>query len=246
MSFQKVTWVQSLKSIFVGLVAGLFTPNRIGELGGRLIYIKKENRSRAIYINSICSFSQLFITLAFGLIACLYLMEYLIEFINIEKWLLQLIIISLLFSLLFLYLKSDFLRKIIFIIEQKLKFSNLEKISYLSYKQRINALFFSVLRYFVFCTQFVLFITILEPNDSFLMVFSIVSVIFFAMAIIPSGWLSDLPIRTSICFVFFELFGFNGSYGVMASVCLWFLNLFLPSLIGLFYYKEFNKTILRR
>lgn len=38
---------KSLKSVFCGLTWAIFTPNRIGEYGGRIMLLKPENRVRA-------------------------------------------------------------------------------------------------------------------------------------------------------------------------------------------------------
>ena len=38
---QPITFIEALKGVLSGVAVGTFTPNRIGEFGGRILYLKE-------------------------------------------------------------------------------------------------------------------------------------------------------------------------------------------------------------
>ena len=70
-NFQKFTLKESLLSVLSGVSLAIMTPGRIGEYGGRLIGIEKNNWSKALLANLISSLSQNIINIGVGLIASL-------------------------------------------------------------------------------------------------------------------------------------------------------------------------------
>jgi hypothetical protein len=87
----------------------------------------------------------------------------------------------------------------------------------------------------VFCIQFILLLSIFDSNIELFTAFSAVSIIFFISAIIPTAWISDLPVRTTIAYFVVDYFGFEGTAGLMSSVILWIINLLLPAIVGFFF-----------
>jgi len=69
---QNMPLVKAIKSINFGISLALITPNNIGDFGGRLLYIEKEKRWQAIFLDSFLSLTQLFVTISVGLYAFPY------------------------------------------------------------------------------------------------------------------------------------------------------------------------------
>lgn len=230
--FQKLSIVQEIKSILAGIVVGLLTPNRIGELGGRLMYIEAKNRSRSLYVNSVCSTSQLLATLLFGLVAvCVFAdswQPYLLisrPQIILASWIIILVLIG-------LYFRSNSLKIIFNYFEKKvLKDQNLEALT-LSSIERLKLLLLSILRYGVFNIQFAILLMIFIPDIPFLIAITAVALIYFGSTVVPTSWLSSLAIKTSFAFFIVDLVGYEGIYGIMASILLWVINLIIPALLG--------------
>ncbi|WP_315820407.1 hypothetical protein [Paraflavitalea speifideaquila] len=63
----------SPESHFYGHYNGLFTPNRIGEYVGRILYIQENKRIQAISLTIVCSMAQLLVTLLAGMVALVYM-----------------------------------------------------------------------------------------------------------------------------------------------------------------------------
>ena len=60
------------KAVFTGAAVASFTPNRMGEYLGRILYIREGHRTQAIALTIACSMAQLMITLIVGLAGTLY------------------------------------------------------------------------------------------------------------------------------------------------------------------------------
>src|SRR5579871_4864256 len=64
---------RAFRAIFTGTAVASFTPNRMGEYLGRILYIKEGHRTQGIALTIACSMAQLMITLALGLAGIFYL-----------------------------------------------------------------------------------------------------------------------------------------------------------------------------
>ena len=64
-----ISFLTSLKAVLSGVTVSIFTPNRVGEFGGRIFVLRKKNRVPAIFATIVGSFSQLIITIAVGIIS---------------------------------------------------------------------------------------------------------------------------------------------------------------------------------
>lgn len=225
---QEISIIKSLKSILAGILLSLITPNRVGELGGKLIYIEKEKRSAVLYINSVCAMTQLLVTMLAGLFSLFFLQEALSIWIKVEGLLLLGLIVLTSLLLLIVFFRSNTLMKVFNIFSKKQDLAI--KLDTLS---RVKLIGISLVRYFVFCIQFYIIIRVFEAEISFFESSVAIALIFLLTAVVPTGWISDLPVRTSIAFFVFELMSFNGSSGLSASILLWLINLLIPALISL-------------
>ena len=71
--YEFLTLWQGAKAILLGLTVSLFTPNRVGEYGGRLLLVKKEHRLIAVYATVVGNFAQWVVLCLFGTLGLLFL-----------------------------------------------------------------------------------------------------------------------------------------------------------------------------
>ncbi len=64
---ESIGFFNAFKAVLAGLAFSMNTPNRIGEYGGRVLYVHEGHRWKAFSLTIIGSFSQLIVTLAMGL-----------------------------------------------------------------------------------------------------------------------------------------------------------------------------------
>jgi hypothetical protein len=69
---EKISLIKSLFAIFSGITIAIFTPNRVGEYGGRIFHLQKADRIDATLLTIVGSYAQLVVTLATGIIASIF------------------------------------------------------------------------------------------------------------------------------------------------------------------------------
>jgi len=245
--FQSLSYFQAIQSILSGIFIGLLTPNRIGEVGGRLLFIRKENRPKALYVNSVCSLSQTMATLFFGMIAIIFFRDEIASNIKIQKELLLIVSMIAVMMFLYIYFRSNSLKLVYNFVGQKFAKDHTLNEFDITKLERLNVLLFSILRYVVFGLQFFLLLFILIPSAGFWQLFMAVCLIYLSATVVPTAWLSSLPVRTSFAFLIIEMIGFDGFFGLISSVLLWIINLFIPAVFGIISLKGLNfKKVLNK
>lgn len=221
---EKLTFSFALRSVISGITLGIVTPNGIGDYGGRILSLKSETRSTALFLNGFLSLSQLLVTVICGLIGY-SIIQHSFPF-QVPKPILFGLGAVLLFGFLTKKFKFRFLSS--FIKSRGLQIR-------INLKNRVIVLLFSILRYFVFSLQYVLLLQLCGVELSLSDYFGIISTIFLVVAIVPTGWFSNLLVRGSVSYYFFDQISSFGELAVVASSALWIINLFVPAIIGLFF-----------
>ena len=72
-AIQQIYFFTAYKSVLSGVTLSLNTPNRMGEYGGRILYVKEGSRLKAISLSIAGSISQLIVTLVMGCGGLIYL-----------------------------------------------------------------------------------------------------------------------------------------------------------------------------
>ena len=237
---ERVSVWLSVKAIFLGITVSIFTPNRIGEFGGRIFCLTKADRIKAVISTVLGNLSQLLATVLFGSLALCY---YLFAFDNFSgfdfssiRWFLLVFNIILLFASIFMYLNTSYLTVILNKISFLKKYIDyLEVFSYYSRKELLYILFFSILRYSIFTFQFYLLLQFFDVEISFISSTTMSALTFLTMSIIPTIAITELFARGSVAVLFFGLLSDNLIGISMAASSLWAINLVLPAIIGVFF-----------
>ena len=241
-NIEKIQFKSAFIAVLTGVSFAIFTPNRIGELGGRIFVLNRRNRVKGVMATAAGSLSQLFVTLFFGLISGLFLLLLFpqrIANINGNYLILTEIIVVIsviLVSFLFFNLKK--VVKIALRIKFMKKISNsLNILSDYSIFDLLKLLLFSSGRYFVFLFQFYLLLLFFNIEISLLQAFMTISLTYLLNSVIPSFTLSEIGVRGSAAMFFIGMFSENSPGILSASVLLWIINLAIPAFAGsiLFY-----------
>jgi hypothetical protein len=247
LKIEKITIYTSLKAVFAGITVSSFTPNRVGEYGGRVFYLEKADRLKGVLITFIGSMSQLLITILFGSIAFIILSNLLfdskISFQLISKHKLLVFAILILFNFFIFYLFYN--------LSSVISFCNLNKylkkfqhyvntLTIYNSRELTNILLFSFSRYIVFSIQFLILLNVFEINLNLFDSISSIMLIFLFVSIIPTIVVAEIGVRGSVAIYIFSLFTMN-SIGVFSStLLLWIVNLVIPSLIGIYFVFNLN------
>ncbi len=232
---EKKSIFESLKAVWTGVTIGTLTPNRIGEFGGRILFVKKENRIQATAMTLYGDLSQFIITFVIGLFGFIVLMN-LHYFSDKIKSFDTIIIILGFISILasgVIYFKintiSQFLGK--FKLTSKI-FKKALLIQNISSKIKLNTLILSGLRYLIFTFQFYMAFYIFDINISYSNAILAISSIYLASSIIPNIPFAEIGIRLSFSIIFIGIFTNDYSAIILASLLIYLINLVLPTIFG--------------
>ncbi|MEQ3661581.1 MAG: lysylphosphatidylglycerol synthase domain-containing protein [Flavobacterium sp.] len=226
-SFKEITLLESANQSLGSLTASIFTPNRIGEYGAKVLYFSKENRKQIVLLNFIGNSSQMLVTTFFGMIGVL-----LIDFsFQISNWFVFGFIIAL-FLILFLFKKVEIYGFSI----QKL----VQKIASFSNTFHKKNLLLSVFRYLVFSSQFYFLLLIFGVDAASEIAFGTIFSMYLLASIIPSIHLMDVAIKGSVAVYLFGLIGVESWKIIAITSLMWLYNLVLPVLVGSYFVLHFK------
>lgn len=237
---QKIHFLRAYRSVLSGLALSLNTPNRMGEYGGRILYVKDGSRLKAISLSVAGSISQLIITLVFGCGGLIYLLFF--HKLNSGSvmglsvyWIEVLLFISgfsTAFLILFFFRLSWIIRLLEKIPSSKKFIEYFNVLEDFSAKLLLRLLSLSIFRYLVFVLQYILLLQVLHVEIFWFDCFWIISILFLVLAIVPSFAIADLGIRGKFSTGLLNLYSAN-TVGILGTTFgIWFINLFIPALAG--------------
>ena len=237
---QIISFFRAYKSVLSGVALSLNTPNRIGEYGGRILYIKEGSRIKAISLSIAGSISQLILTLIMGCGGLVYLLFFQAEHTSSVMGLLLFWIRVLLFiSFVVAALLILFFFRLSWLVRLIEKIPSAEKwIRYINVleeftpKLLLRLLSLSFFRYLVFVIQYILLLQVLQVEIFWVDSFWIISILFLVLAIVPSFAIADLGIRGKFSTELLSVYSVN-IVGILGTTFgIWFINLFIPALTG--------------
>ena len=237
---EKVSFWLALKAVFLGITVSIFTPNRIGEFGGRVFCLQHSDRIKAVLVTIFGNITQLVTTIIFGTVAFVYFSSKytILIFTKSNYGLLFLVVISMLVVLILLYILFNVSRLSIFFS----KWNFLKKykeyasvLSLFSSSEILRVLMLSIFRYTVYSLQFYLLIRFVNIEVSIWESLTMSALTFFSMSIIPTIALTEIGVRGSVAIYFFSFLTENSVGVITASFTLWIINLVIPAILGIFF-----------
>ena len=240
---QPISLGLAFQSVLVGQTGAFFTPNRIGEFPARALMLNKQNMIPAVALGFVGSAMQMLVITLFGLITTfLYIsnnVSPLLSSVSTVSWVVSLLLVLLVIiscALLFGHYKWFYGR----LSNSKWQFLNRlgEGFAHLSFRDAWLIFSFSVLRYFVYSSQFyamLLFMNVtLTPWQALLSI----PTIYLLVTYTPSFAFSEAMVRGSYAIFILSAFSTNDAGMALASILLWCINYCLPMLVGSFFVKK--------
>ena len=238
---EKLSIWKATKSVFCGLTWAIFTPNRIGEYGGRVMLLKPENRATGAVAMGVGLFAQLVLTSVFGALSIAWFVTTFIDTpssVDFGIWIIA-VIYALAFVILYFNVSwVDYLvGKVKFLQKIKPFFAVLEDFSV---KELAYVLFLSAFRFAIFTSQYIILMLVILPDLPIVSMVLMIFIMFFIQSAVPSLDIFDFSVRS---FVASNLYAYitTQEIAVMAIVsCVWFVNLIFPAIIGAFFVFNVN------
>jgi len=231
----KISFFSSAEQSLGSLTASLFTPNRVGEYGAKIMYFPKALRKKIALMNLFSNSFQMTITVILGVIGLWLFIEKYNPDINYFKVLRFMGILIIVAFLLFFSLKKN-----VFAIRG---FSFEKIVSYiktLPIKIYAKGLGLSLLRYFIFSFQFYFLLYLFGVDVSYFNAMIVITSMYFLASVLPSIFIFDVIIKGSVAVYLFDIVGVNELTTLSIIMIMWLLNFVLPSIIGAFYVITFK------
>lgn len=237
---EKVPFKKAYMAIFTGITAGMMFPNRTGDFLGRIFILEKGNRIKAAMLTFVGNFAQMLVTVSLGCIAWFFFAEK-----NYYVLVLSIIIIILGYLL---YFNIHVIRYLQRLIPKKWR-SRAEKyidiFSSYSKKDLALILLIAVGKYAVYSFQFVLLIWAFDVPLNYFEAMVPIMLTYLLMTVIPFITITEIVVRGGVCISVFNAWlahiGISTSLSLMvasASTMLWFYNIAIPAVIGLFFIRK--------
>jgi uncharacterized membrane protein YbhN (UPF0104 family) len=222
-----------LGAVLSGYPLGLLTPARMGDYAGRSLYLRELGAWRLAAL----TFAERMATLACCLLVGLPALGYYLAgqpSLHTPAWLGVGLgaLIGLGLLLLLLSHPRATGRFISAVIPERYK-KSLRMLEEYSSRDASALLYFSLLRYCVFSLQFWLLVRAFDPGLSLTTGLIAVALVFFAKSAVPGFTLGDLGIREGMAVYFFGALGLVEAAALNGALCVFAINLLLPSVVGL-------------
>ena len=238
-SFEKISLQTAIKSVLGGLTPGFISPNRIGEIVGRPLFLQHENRASGALMTVISGFSQTITIIACGIPAAVFFFfhaapathhEYKFYIYFCGFWLLFFLLIYVQLPNIAKWLSSKKITKSIH--------KELLLVSELSLMQLLTALGYSLVRYAVFCLQFYFLLFFCQVYITPLQALVAITLNYLFVTITPTISFSEAAVRASSAVFFIGFFSDNTLGIASAGILLWLINFITPMLVGSVFFAK--------
>jgi hypothetical protein len=228
-----ITLWKAIEAVFCGLTWAVFTPNRIGEYGGRVMFLPQRRRIHGVFAMAVGSFGQNVIT---NVVGAASLMWFIWCFLHMNAWLyIGLVIISAVFMLLMLlfYFNIRWMVALLNSVKFLHKFHRFFDImGRYQFTELLRIMGYCLARFAVFSFQYYLVIHLLIPQIPIYDVLMMVFILFFIQSALPSLDLLDVGVRNLTAGTLFS-YVTDQKIAVMAAVTsIWLINLIIPAILG--------------
>lgn len=242
---EPISFIKSFMAVLTGITVSVFTPNRVGEFGGRIFFLEEKNRVQAILLTFLGNTSQLLITIVAGAFALLF---YLPGYTNINQqqnpylyFTFLIVIVIMIVVLLITYFNISSLST----LTRKIKLfagiqHYLDALDGYSAIELMKIIAMSLLRYIIFTAQFYLLLQLFNVDININEGLVMIALTFFAITSIPTITITELGIRGSAALAFIGLLSENSIGIVTASFALWLINIAVPAIAGSVFVFQLN------
>ena len=226
---EKLSLVVSLKAVLAGFSTGFFTPNRVGELVGRIAFLSAGNRKVGVLYVLLNSLSQNIVLICFGLVSAYFYFLTTHHQLGFDQQVYLLILILVLLLLLGIYFTLPHWAGTK-VWKRFLPFA--QEIENFSFLNLASIFGYSFLRYLVFCVQLFAMLHFFSVHLDLWQAVLSIPTSYLLITFTPSIAMSEAAIRSSVAVLVIGVFSTNLGGIALAGICLWLLNFGIPVLVG--------------
>jgi hypothetical protein len=230
-TIQPVSFARACEQTLGSLTASIFTPNRVGEYGAKVLYFPQPLRKRIILLNFVSNSMQMTVTTCFGVLG-LWLyplptgLPRMWVFLTLAILALILVLVVVGYKKISLYGYN--LQDVIF------------KIKELPQTAMRSVFQLSVLRFLVFSHQWYFLLELMGASVPYPTAMATIFAMYFLASLVPTIHLMDVAIKGGVGVLLFANLGINEWIVISVTSLMWVFNLVLPVLVGSVYVLKFK------
>lgn len=243
---------QAIKTVLAGVAAGIMTPARLGEYGGRLVTTDPLLKAQVVSATLLGSIAQNICNVAVGLGFSYFFLKSVFGVTFGEGLTFSIVVAIQIIVLIFLYYNlpkvAHYVERVVrvkyvTIVSQKLKSLDLYQSNLLN-----KVLVLSLLRYAIYFTQYLLILVFLGVSLNIGTLFGNISGIYMIQTGIPLPAFLSVFARGELAILIWSSVGIDEMTALAATIGLWFINLIIPTIAGIIILtgtdlkKYFNKN----
>lgn len=233
---EPISTKRAIESVFCGLTWAVFTPNRIGEYGGRIFFLSPRKRIQGMVAMSVGHIAQMVLTNVIGALAMLWFIYRFLEMDSILFYAISFLVFSFSFFFILFYFNIHWLNNLILNIKILKNFKIFFKVLTRYKKKELGkVMLYSISRFLVFTSQYLLIMGLLIPNVSAYESAFLVFILFFVQSALPSLDLLDIGVRSMTAAYFFSFITSQEIAVMAAAALIWLVNLIIPAILGSFF-----------
>jgi hypothetical protein len=238
---EPIGFYRAIESVFCGLTLAIFTPNRLGEYGGRVFFLSPRRRIVGVVAMSVGSIGQLVLTNVFGAIAACF---FVYRFIPIDRVLfIAVVFFAVIFSLFFLifYFNIRWLNGILLSFKFTRKYKKFYSIL-ARYRKRelFKIITYCFARYVVFSSQYFILFVWLVPGLHYADIVMMTCLLFLVQSALPSLDLFDVGIRSVTAVELFKHVTDQHVAVIACTASIWLINIIIPAILGTYFVFKLN------
>jgi hypothetical protein len=242
--FSNLSFWQTFKAVLAGTSIAIITPNRVGEYGGRVLFMEEGQGWKSVIATMVGSLAQLLALLSVGLVGGVF---FSVKFLEPEPYLVPVAIslgAAFLALLFFSYFNIDVVvplaKRIPFIDRFKKPLRHLTVLRHYHKKELGRALGFAFLRYFTYASQYYLLLQFYGVPAPWLLGMAGIATIFLVQASVPLPPAMGLLARGEIALYVWGFFTPDNMDILAATFSLFVINIAVPALLGLVFIVQVN------
>jgi hypothetical protein len=242
--FSSIGFWRIMKSVLAGLTLAIFTPNRVGEYGGRVLFVEEGQGWKAFIATMVGNVSQLLIILSFGMAGALIYSHLFLQagsYILTGVSMLSLCFLLLLYAV---YFNIDLLvlvaRRLPPACRFRPFFKHLAVLRHYSTRDLGISLLLAFCRYATYATQYYLLLKFYGIGAGWLLAMAGIAAIFMMQASIPLPPVLGLMARGELALFIWGRFSNSPVDILAATFSLFVINLAIPAICGLVFIARVN------
>ncbi|PST84110.1 hypothetical protein C7T94_05095 [Pedobacter yulinensis] len=238
---ERISLWRAVESVFCGLTLAIFTPNRLGEYGGRVFFLSPKRRVIGVVAMAVGNIGQLVLTNVFGALAAFF---FVFNYVPLDPVFLYAIgILSTCFAGFFIlfYFNIRWLNGLLLAVPFTRRYKKFYRVLARYRKAELSkVLLFCLARYAVFSSQYFLLFSWLIPGLRSSEIVMMISLLFFVQSTLPSLDLFDVGVRSLTASYFFSFITDHDVAVIACTASIWLINIIFPAILGTYFVFKLN------